>query len=257
MATKASQLVPSVKDQVTPEEWQVRLELAAAYRLVARFGWDDLLGTHLSVRVPGPEEHFLINPFGLLFEEVTASSLVKVDLHGTIVMASPYPINPAGFTIHSCIHAARLDVGSVMHTHTRAGVAVAAQKDGLLPISQQSMLVMSQVAYHDYEGLALVEAEKARLVHDLGDKRLMILRNHGLLVAAPTIGEAFTSLYMLETACQIQIGATSTGQALIHLDTKLAETVAGQAQFGFSAYAQMAWAALMRKMDRLDPSYRT
>ena len=158
----------SVKDQVSAEEWQMRVDLAAAYRLIALHGWDDLVFTHISAAVPGGDEHFLINPYGLFFEEITASSLVKIDLDGNKVLPSPYDINPAGFTIHSAVHAARHDVACVMHTHTRAGIAVSAQKDGLLPLSQQSLFVLSSLGYHDYEGVALNEDEKPRLVHRLG-----------------------------------------------------------------------------------------
>src|ERR671910_3412240 len=171
----------NLREIVSPEEWQVRVDLAAAYRLVADYGWDDLVFTHISARVPGPEHHFLINPYGMMFEEITASSLVKVDLEGKIVMNSEYKINPAGFTIHSAVHAAREDALCVMHLHTDYGIAVSAQKDGLLPISQQSMFPLASLAYHDYEGLALNAEEKSRLVSDLGDKNYMILRNHGLL----------------------------------------------------------------------------
>src|SRR5258705_7760228 len=177
--------------QVSDAEWQVRVDLAAAYRLVALYGWDDLIFTHISARVPGDDHHFLLNPYGMMFEEVTASSLVKIDLHGNKVMESPYFINPAGFTIHSAVHEARADALCVMHLHTDYGIAVSAQKDGLLPISQQSMLVLSSLAYHDYEGVALNEDEKPRLVRDLGDKTSMILRNHGLLTVGRTAAEAF------------------------------------------------------------------
>src|SRR5438067_11281084 len=173
--------VSSIREQVSDAEWQTRVDLAAAYRLVALYGWDDLIFTHISARVPGPEHHFLLNPYGMMFDEVTASSLVKVDLAGNKVMESPYFINPAGFTIHSAVHAAREDALCVMHLHTDYGIAVSAQKEGLLPISQQAMFPLSSLAYHDYEGLALNEAEKPRLVSDLGEKRFMILRNHGLL----------------------------------------------------------------------------
>src|ERR671913_652998 len=171
----------NVRDLVSPEEWQVRVDLAASYRLVAMYGWDDLIFTHISARVPGPEHHFLINPYGMMFEEITASSLVKVDLDGKIVMDSEYSINPAGFTIHSAVHAAREDALCVMHLHTDYGIAVSAQQDGLLPISQQALFPLTSLAYHDYEGLALNEEEKPRLVSDLGDKNYLILRNHGLL----------------------------------------------------------------------------
>src|SRR5690242_4676294 len=184
-------LIRSAKSRVSPEEWAVRTDLAAAYRAVAMYGWDDLIFTHISARVPGPEHHFLINPYGMLFEEITASSLVKIDLAGNKVMDSPYEINPAGFTIHSAIHAAREDAMCVLHVHTLNGVAVSAQKGGVLPVSQQSIIVLSSIAYHGYEGIALNEDEKPRLVRDLGDKNFLMLRNHGLLTAAETIADAF------------------------------------------------------------------
>src|ERR1700741_3262207 len=167
----------TVRSQVSDAEWQQRVDLAACYRLIAMYGWDDLVFTHVSARVPGPEHHFLINPYGMLFEEITASSLVKIDLTGKKVMDSPYPVNPAGFTIHSAIHAAREDAMCVMHLHTRHGVAISARKHGLLPISQQSLFSLASIAYHDYEGLALNDDEKPRLVDDLGDKNNLILRN--------------------------------------------------------------------------------
>src|SRR6478735_6404451 len=173
--------------QVSPEEWQLRVDLAAAYRLVAMFGWSDLIFTHISARLPGPEHHFLINPYGMTFDEITASSLVKIDLEGHKVMDSPYEINPAGFTIHSAIHAARDDAKCVLHTHSVNGVAVSAPKGGVLPISQQSTFVLSSLAYHDYEGVALLEGEKPRLVRDLGDKAFFMLRNHGLLTVGASI----------------------------------------------------------------------
>src|SRR2546426_2437456 len=194
-----------IEDQVSREEWQTRVDLAAAYRLVALYGWDDLIFTHLSARVPGPEHHFLINPYGMMFEEITASSLVKINLQGEIVTPSPYFINPAGFTIHSAVHAAREDALCVIHLHTDYGIAVSAQQNGLLPISQQSLFALSSLAYHEYEGLALNEAEKARLVSDLGNKNYMILRNHGLLTLGPSAAEAFLSMFLLERACKIQI----------------------------------------------------
>ena len=178
--------IPSLQSSVSPEEWQLRVELAAAYRLAAMHGWTDLVYTHISVRVPGPEHQFLINPFGLLFDEITASSLVKVDQQCNLLSESPFPVNPAGFTIHSCIHDGRLDVGCVLHTHTRAGVAVSAQKCGVLPISQQSTFVIPELAYHDYEGVALREDEKQRLQADLGSKNYLMLRNHGLLTVGRT-----------------------------------------------------------------------
>src|SRR6267378_207642 len=185
-----SSVVPTKSTiQVSDPEWQARVDLAAAYRLVALYGWDDLIFTHISARVPGAEHHFLLNPYGMMFEEVTASSLVKVDLAGNKVADSPYFVTPAGFTIHSAVHAAREDALCVMHLHTDYGIAVSAQKDGLLPISQQAMLALASLTYHDYEGLALNEDEKPRLVDDLGDKLHMILRNHGLLTLGRTTAE--------------------------------------------------------------------
>ncbi|HKE59028.1 MAG TPA: class II aldolase/adducin family protein, partial [Pyrinomonadaceae bacterium] len=194
-----------VRDLVTAEEWKVRVDLAAAYRLVALYGWDDLVFTHISARVPGPEHHFLINPYGMMFEEITASSLVKVDLEGKIVMESEYQINPAGFTIHSAVHAAREDALCVVHLHTDCGIAVSAQENGLLPISQQSLFALASLAYHNYEGLALNDEEKPRLVQDLGNKTSLILRNHGLLTVGRTVADAFLSMFLLERACRIQI----------------------------------------------------
>ena len=197
----------SVRERVSPEEWSMRVDLAAAYRLVAHFGWDDLVFTHLSARVPGPEHHFLINPYGMLFDEITASSLVKVDLDGNVVMDSPYAINPAGFTIHSAVHGTREDAACVIHVHSINGIAVSAQAHGLLPISQQSIFVLSSLGYHDYEGVALHEDEKPRLVRDLGKNRYLMLRNHGLLTAARSVADAFVSMYLFEAACTIQVRA--------------------------------------------------
>src|SRR5881396_2965017 len=204
----------SIHDQVSAEEWQARVDLAAAYRLVALYGWDDLIFTHISARVPSADHHFLLNPYGMMFEEITASSLVKIDLAGNKVMDSPYFINPAGFTIHGAVHEAREDALCVMHLHTRHGIAVSAQKDGLLPLSQQAMFALASLAYHEYEGLALDEQEKPRLVADFGDKKILILRNHGLLTVGRTVAEAFLSMFLLERACEIQILAQSGGSEL-------------------------------------------
>jgi ribulose-5-phosphate 4-epimerase/fuculose-1-phosphate aldolase len=247
----------SIKDQVSPEEWQQRVDLAAAYRLVAHYHWDDLIFTHLSARVPGPEHHFLINPYGMLFDEITASSLVKVDLAGQKVMASPYEINPAGFVIHSAIHAARDDAKCVLHVHSIDGVAVSAQKGGVLPISQQSIFVLSSLAYHDYEGVALRDEEKPRLVTDLGHKSFLMLRNHGLITVADSIPDAFLYLYLFESACRIQVRAQGGGE-LVPIDPRIlatAETQARQATRGLGG--RLAWPGLLRRLDRQDPSYRT
>jgi ribulose-5-phosphate 4-epimerase/fuculose-1-phosphate aldolase len=243
-------------DRVTPEEWEQRVALAAAYRLVAYFHWDDLIFTHLSARVPGPDHHFLINPYGMTFDEITASSLVKVDLSGNKVMDSPYEINPAGFTIHSAIHAAREDAKCVLHVHSLNGTAVSARKGGLLPISQQSIFVLSSLAYHDYEGVALREDEKARLVRDLGANNFFVLRNHGLITVADNVADAFLSLYVFETACAVQVRAQAGGE-LILIDPWVVETARQQGQDATgSAGGALAWPALLRKLDRIDPSFR-
>jgi ribulose-5-phosphate 4-epimerase/fuculose-1-phosphate aldolase len=247
----------SVRDQVSVAEWQTRVDLAACYRLIAMFGWDDLVFTHISARVPGPDEHFLINAYGLLFEEMTASSLVKVDLAGRQVLKSPHMINPAGFTIHSAIHEARHDIGCVIHTHTKAGVAVSAQADGLLPLSQVSLFPLASVGYHDYEGIALNEDEKPRLVADLGDRSNLILRNHGLLTAAATIPDAFLAMYVLETACQTQLLAQSAGVTLTLIDGKILAGIRAQVEAVTKGLGgQLAWPGLLRKLDRRDSSFR-
>jgi len=255
MSTAASEL--SVKTLVSEEEWEVRVNLAACYRLIAMFGWDDLIFTHISARVPGPEDHFLINAYGLLFEEMTASSLVKVDLNGEIVMETPYFINPAGFTIHSAVHAARENAGCVLHTHTRAGVAVSAQVEGLLPISQIAAVACSALSYHDYEGIALNEEEKPRLVSDLGDNNFFILRNHGLLTVGETISDAFLFMYALETACQIQISAQAGGGELTPINPRILDGIKAAVEQVLKGFGgDLAWPGLLRKLDRRDPSYR-
>lgn len=246
-----------VREQVSEEEWQTRIDLAAAYRLVALYGWDDLVFTHISARVPGPEHHFLINPYGMLFEEIIASSLVKIDLDGNIVMESPYVINPAGFTIHSAVHAAREDALCVMHLHTDYGIAVSAQKEGLLPISQQSLLALASLAYHDYEGLALNDEEKPRLVADLGNKTFMILRNHGLLTVGRTAADAFLAMYFLERACRIQILAQSGGSELVPVPESVLKHIPAQVEVVTKGLgAHLVWPGLLRKLDRIDASYR-
>lgn len=248
--------LPNVRTQVSAEEWQARVDLAAAYRLVANFKWDDLVFTHISARVPGTH-HFLINPYGFLFEEITASSLVKVDLDGRKVMASPYEINPAGFTIHSAIHAAREDAQCVMHTHSLNGVAVSAQKGGVLPISQQSTLVLSSLAYHDYEGIALREDEKARLVRDFGDKNFLMLRNHGLLTVGASAADAFLAMYVFEAACTIQVRAQAGGGELVRVAQPILDGVQAAAkQVTRGLGGALAWPGLLRRLDRIDPSYR-
>ena len=207
--------IPSLEEVVGKEEWKLRVDLAAAYRLVALYGWSDLVFTHISARIPGPEHHFLINPYGLMFDEITASSLVKVDQGGNKLSESAFPVNPAGFTIHSCVHDARDDVGCVLHTHSRAGVGVSAQRGGLLPISQQATVIIPTLGYHDYEGIALYEAEKPRLRASLGTNTYLILRNHGLLTVGKTVADAFLAMYFLECACRIQIDAQAGGEVIL------------------------------------------
>lgn len=247
----------TVRQQVSSEEWQVRQDLAALYRLVAMHGWDDLVFTHITARVPGPEHHFLINPYGMLFETVTATSLIKVDLGGNKIIDTPYPFNPAGYTIHSAVHEVREDAKCVMHLHTKAGVAVSAQKDGLLPISQQASVALGSLAYHDYEGIALNPEEKIRLQRDLGDKMTMILRNHGTLVAGPTIADAWLYMYTLETACQIQIAAQTGDSELIMLDEAIIRLNCENVMKATASQGgQLAWTAMLDKVERQDPSFR-
>jgi ribulose-5-phosphate 4-epimerase/fuculose-1-phosphate aldolase len=242
---------------MTSQEHQVRLDLAAAYRAVAMYGWDDLVFTHISARVPGPEHHFLINPYGMLFEEITASSLVKIDLAGNKVSESPYDVNPAGFTIHSAVHEARDDAHCVMHLHTIEGVAVSCQKGGLLPISQQSLYPMMGLAYHDYEGVALNPEEKARLVRDLGRNGCMILRNHGLLTCASSVPDAFLFMYLLQKACEVQVRAQAGGAELIEIPRPIVEGIRKSAKEVLRGSGGMLmWPGLLRKLDRMDPSWR-
>jgi ribulose-5-phosphate 4-epimerase/fuculose-1-phosphate aldolase len=249
--------VADIRSMVSPEDWSVRVDLAAAYRLVAHYGWDDLIFTHISARVPGPNEHFLINPYGWMFHEITASSLVKVDLEGNIVSPTDSIINPAGFTIHSAIHAARHDVGCVIHLHTSDGIAVSAQADGLLPLSQTAMVALSMLSYHDYEGIALNLDERERLVADLGDKDVMLLRNHGTLTVGRDVPGAFTRMFFLERACQMQIAALSAGYERVNWPPQAAiDTVEQQGKRGMDKAGSLEWPALLRKLDRIDPSYR-
>ena len=251
--------IPSIKGSVSDEEWALRVDLAAAYRLVAHFGWDDLIFTHLSARVPGPEHHFLLNPFNLMFEEVTASSLVKVDMNGNPVEPTRFVTNPAGFVIHSAVHMAREDAVAVMHLHTPAGQAVSAHGDGLLPLTQTAMLIGGDLAYHDYEGVAVDESERERLVSNLGSKGAMILRNHGTLAVGDPVGEAFLKLYFLERACQAQIMALSAGEGNINNPPQGSpEVTAQQGKMGLKlAAGALAWPALLRKAYRLDPDFAT
>jgi ribulose-5-phosphate 4-epimerase/fuculose-1-phosphate aldolase len=249
----------TIREQVSPEEWQVRVDLAAAYRLVAEHGWDDLVFTHISARVPGPEHHFLINPYGMMFGEITASSLVKVDLQCKKLMESPFPVNPAGFVIHSAIHAAREDAQCVLHVHTVAGIAVSAQKHGVLPISQQATLVLASLGYHDYEGIALMDDEKPRLVRDLGTNQFLMLRNHGLLTVGPSIADAFLLMFTFQRTCEIQVAALAgngAGDKLTQVDNRiLAGVKQNVAVVTKGMMGGLAWPGLLRKLDRESPGY--
>lgn len=240
---------------IADDEWQCRVDLAAAYRLVALFRWDDLVFTHISARVPGRHDQFLINPYGLMFEEITASSLVKIDLQGNKLEDSPYSVNPAGFTIHSAVHEARHDAGCVLHVHSLNGVAVSAQRGGVLPISQQSIFVLSSLGYHDYEGVALNAEEKPRLVRDLGPHSFLMLRNHGLLTVGGTVAEAFLNMYVFESTCTIQVRAQAGGE-LIPVDARIvagARQAAAQVTKGLGS--NLTWPGLLRRLDRQLPGY--
>ena len=249
--------VPSLRDRVSAEEWATRVDLAACYRLVASFGWEDLVFTHITARVPGAEDQFLINPYGVFFDEITASSLVKIDLEGRKVEDSPFPVNPAGFVIHSAIHASRHDALCVLHTHTVNGVAVSAQRAGLLPISQHSIFVLASLGYHDFEGPALRDDEKPRLVADLGDKTSLILRNHGLLTVGKTVADAFVAMYYLEASCAIQVRAQAGGGELIPVSKDIIDASAQMAATSRPGGARggLVWPGLLRRLERLDPSY--
>lgn len=254
--------IPSLKEVVSAEEWQLRCDLAACYRLVAAYGWSDLVFTHISAKLPksvtGGEEHFLINPYGLMFDEITASSLVKVDMQCKALHETPFPVNPAGFVIHSAVHEARPDAGCVLHTHTRSGVAVSAQKAGVLPISQQSTFVLASLAYHDYEGVAFRPDEKPRLQADLGNANFLMLRNHGLLTVGKTIADAFLSMYTFESTCKIQIDAQAGGGELTHVNPAILANMGEVMRVATAGQgANIAWPALLRKLDRSDASYKT
>ncbi len=246
--------------KVSDAEWQARVELAAAYRLTAMMGWTDMLGTHISCRVPGTDDQFLINPYGLLFEEMTASDLIKCDVAGRKLSESPYEVNSAGFTIHSAIHMNNHSAEAVMHCHTQFGVAVASQKQGLLPLNQMALTALSQVRYHDFEGVAENHDERERLVKDLGDGSMLILRNHGTLTIGGSIGEMFARMYRLERACKFQITAMTGGAELnripdeiIHHTIEQGNMIYGQG--GRGASGKLMWAALLRKLDRESPGY--
>lgn len=254
MMTDGSAATASLKGKVSPEEWQARVDLAALYRLVALHGWDDLIYTHISARIPGPEHHFLINPYGWLFDEITASSLVKIDLDGNVLQETADFINPAGFTIHSAIHAAREDARFVMHLHSDQGVAVAAQKDGLLPLSQHALIVRPRLAYHDYEGIALNLDERERLVADLGDKTLMLLRNHGTLSVGATAADCWVGMFFLERACLQQVMALAAGRENVLIAPQTAQDEVRMQTSG-GVGGGLAWPGCLRRLDRELPGY--
>jgi len=252
--------IPSRQNEVSAEEWALRVDLAAAYRLVAAFKWDDLVFTHISARLPGSHDSFLINPYGLMFDEITASSLIKIDAQGKKLDESEFPVNPAGFTIHSAIHSARHDAQCVMHTHTLNGIAVSAQKHGVLPLSQQSIFVLSSLSYHDYEGVALRDDEKPRLVADLGaDNNYLMLRNHGLLTLGRSVADAFLAMYFFEAVCTIQVRAMAGGTELTQVDPRIISTAAEQARVATRGVGggALTWPGLLRRLDRMDPSFRS
>jgi ribulose-5-phosphate 4-epimerase/fuculose-1-phosphate aldolase len=246
----------SLKGKVSEQEWQLRIDLAACYRLVADLGWDDLIYTHLSARLAGTDE-YLVNPFGLAFDEVCASNLVKVDLQGNILDDTPYAINPAGFTIHSAVHEARPDAHCVIHLHTNATTVVASQKTGLLPYSQYSMFSLASLSYHGYEGLAVNDDEKKRIQDDLGDTNHMLLVNHGGMTLGETVGDAFMRFFDLQRACEIQVMLQSTGQNSTQIPQAVLENIKKQqsiVNIGESG-GQKIWPAMLRKAYKLDPSF--
>ncbi len=246
---------------MTEGEWELRVQLAAAYRLIDHFGWSELIWTHTTVRVPGPEHHFLINPYGYRFDEICASNLVKVDLHGNIVGDAAQEINPAGFVIHSAIHMARRDVRCIMHTHTVAGMAVAALDCGLLPISMYALGYYEGVGYHDFEGPSLELGERERLAANLGDKHVFVMRNHGLLTCGDSVAQAFVRMYRLERACQVQLAAQATGAGLVTPPVRVCEVSRERSDDflgdkGYSRERNPEFAAMLRLLDRKDPSYK-
>ena len=254
MEFRATASMASAAAGMAAEEWEARCDLAAAYRLASLYGWTDLNNTHFSLRVPGREDEFLLNPFGMFFDEITASSLIKVNRAGEVIGAADYPLNPAGFVIHGAIHLSDERHSCVMHTHSRFGTAVAMQRHGLLPASQKALTLMGWLGYHDFEGPALDVSEQPRIVRDLGDRRVLILRNHGLLSVGNTIGEAFVWMYRIETACRQQIDALSGGSELMPLSRETREKAIAQglAMYGAGGFIEVGreWPALLRQLDR-------
>lgn len=253
--------VENFREQISDAEWNARVDLAAAYRLVELYGWSDLLGTHISVRVPDAKDQFLINPYGLLFEEITASSLVKVDEDGNVLSETEYDVNPAGFVIHSAVHMALPDIACVLHTHTAAGTGVATQKQGILPLTQHALSVIAQTAYHDYEGLATDLDERERLVRDLGDNRVLVLRNHGLLTVGRTVAEAFVWMYRAERACRMQLAFQQAGAEAMEIPEEVQRVTIERNRLanspdGHRPVGVKEWPALLRKLDRVDQGYK-
>ncbi|MDZ4361878.1 class II aldolase/adducin family protein [Brevundimonas sp.] len=258
--TTSMEQSPGLRERVSSEEWTARVHLAAAYRLVAHYGWDDLIFTHLSARIPGPDHHFLINDFTLMFEEITASNLIRIDVDGEKVGDQPGLVNRAGFIIHSAVHAAREDAQVVIHLHTPHGQAVSVMKEGLLPHTQTAMIAHHDVAYHDHEGIADALEERERIVADLGDRNALILRNHGTLTVGRSVAEAFLRMYFLERACEAQVLMMAAGRDQLNdPPPEAVATVAAQVRSPQSRMVaeQVAWPALLRKLDRIDPGYRT
>lgn len=250
--------VPSLRGRVSDEEWQLRVDLAAAYRAMALFGWDDLAFTHITARVPGTTDQFLINPYGMYFDEITASCLLRIDMDGRKLDDSPFPVNPTGFTIHGAVHATRHDAGCVLHAHTPDIGALAALRDGVLPISQYAMYVVGNIGYHEYEGVAQRAEERARIVSDLGPHRYLLMRNHGLLTLGPTVADAFVATYLFSAVCRMQLAAMATGAPLVTIRDEVMSDVADQVRdvtHGMGV-GQLNWPGLLRRLDRLDPSFR-
>jgi ribulose-5-phosphate 4-epimerase/fuculose-1-phosphate aldolase len=252
--------VTAMPTRMSAEEWQTRCDLAACYRLVDLFGWSDLINTRITARLPGRDGHFLINPYGLLFDQVTASSLVKIDRDGNKLELSESEVNSAGFAIPSAVHTARPDVACVLHTHSIAGCAVSMQQDGLLPLNQHALQIIGDVAYHDYEGTAHNPEERARFLADLGDRHIMVLRNHGLLVVGTSIAAAFIATYRMERACAMQLAFQQSGAAFHPIADEVVSAAYDNARLrltgGRNDPARFEWPALLRKLDRIDPSYK-
>jgi ribulose-5-phosphate 4-epimerase/fuculose-1-phosphate aldolase len=256
MAAVTSLDIPHLRNRISGEEWEARVDLAAAYRLVAHFGWTHLTLNHISVRVPGTTDQFLINPFGMLYEHITASSLIKIDVDGNILQDTPFEVNRAGFVIHGAIHMARHDLNCILHTHTIAGMAISALDDGILPLHQGALLFYNATGFHDFEGIAMGVEERERLIRDLGPHKVMVLRNHGLLAAGETVAEAFDLMYHLEKCCETQLAILQTNRPYKLIPKDICEHTARQFK-GSARIANRAWPELLKTIDAIDPSFRT